>query len=112
MHWPLLRNEEGILLNKITIIDSLCGTGKTEYAIAHMNEYPEDLFVFVTPYLDETKRIKNGTAVAFYDPQNFQRTDLLGGDTGTKTKLEDFNDLLTMGRNVVTTHKTFCNASQ
>lgn len=76
-----------------------------------MNEHPQDPFIFVTPYLDEIERIKNGTKATFYDPQNFQRTDLLGGDVGQKTKLEDFNDLLTMGRNVVTTHKTFCNAS-
>lgn len=99
-------------MGKIIVVDSPCGTGKTEWALAYMNEHPQELFIFVTPYLDETKRIKNGTAVTFYDPQNFQRTDLLGGDAGSKTKLEDFNDLLTMGRNIVTTHKTFCNASQ
>lgn len=101
-----------VVLNKITVIDSPCGTGKTEFAIRYMNEHPKDLFIFVTPYLDETKRIKKGTAATFYDPQNFQRTDLFGGDAGPKTKLEDFNDLLAMGRNIVTTHKTFCNASQ
>lgn len=77
-----------------------------------MNEHPQDLFIFVTPYINEIERIKNGTTATFYDPQNFQRTDLLGGDIRKKTKLEDFNDLLAMGRNIVTTHRTFCNASQ
>jgi len=96
----------------ITMIDSPCGSGKTEWAIAHMNEHPQDQFIFVTPFLDEVERIKNGTTAEFFDPQNFQRTDLLGGDSGRKSKLEDFNDLLTNGRNVVTTHVTFCNASQ
>lgn len=48
----------------------------------------------------------------FYDPQHYQRTDLLGGVAGSKTKLEDFNDLLAGGRNIVTTHTTFTNATQ
>lgn len=77
-----------------------------------MNNHPYDLFIFATPYLDEIKRIKASTTATFYDPQNFQRTDLLGGNAGSKSKLEDFNDLLAMGRNIVTTHRTFCNASQ
>lgn len=99
-------------MNKILMIDSPCGSGKTEWAISYMNEHSQDQFIFVTPFLDEVKRIKDGTTAAFYDPQNFQRTDLLGGDFGHKSKLEDFNDLLTNGQNVVTTHVTFCNASQ
>ena len=99
-------------MDKIVMVDSPCGSGKTEWAIAYMNEHSQDQFIFVTPFLDEVRRIKNGTTATFYDPQNFQRTDLLGGDLGHKSKLEDFNDLLTNGQNVVTTHVTFCNASQ
>lgn len=96
----------------ITMVDAPCGAGKTEWAISHMNAHPQESFIFVTPYLDEIERIKRGTKMAFYAPQNFQRVDLLGGDSGAKTKLEDFNDLLAAGRNIVTTHATFCNATQ
>lgn len=95
----------------ITIVDAPCGAGKTQWALAHMNAHPEGAFVFVTPFLSEVERIKQGTTAEFYDPQYYQRTELLGGNTGSKTKLADFNDLLTSGKNVVTTHVTFTSAT-
>lgn len=98
-------------MNKITVVDAPCGAGKTEWAIAHMNSRPHEAFIFVTPFLSEVDRIKHGTTAAFYDPQYYHRTDLLGGSAGSKTKLEDFNDLLAAGRNIVTTHTTFTNAT-
>lgn len=96
----------------ITVVDAPCGAGKTEWAISHMNAHPEESYIFVTPFLTEVERIKQGTTAEFYDPQYYQRTELLGGDTGSKTKLADFNDLLASGRNVVTTHTTFTSATQ
>ena len=96
----------------ITVVDAPCGAGKTEWAISYMNAHPQEAFIFVTPFLSEVERIKKGTTMAFYDPQHYQRTDLLGGVAGSKTKLEDFNDLLAGGRNIVTTHTTFTNATQ
>lgn len=87
------------------------GGGKTEWAISYMNAHPEMAFIFVTPFLDEVERIKAGTIKTFYEPQKFQRTDLLGGSSSSKSKLKDFNDLLSNGWNVATTHKTFTNAT-
>ena len=65
----------------------------------------------MTPLLSEVERIKKYTKATYYDPQYYQRTDLLGGIAGSKTKLEDFNDLLAEGKNIVTTHTTFTNAT-
>lgn len=65
----------------------------------------------MTPLLSEVERIKKYTEAAYYDPQYYQRTDLLGGEIGSKTKLQDFNDLLAEGKNIVTTHTTFTNAT-
>lgn len=96
----------------ITVVDAPCGAGKTEWAISYMNAHQQEAFIFVTPFLSEVERIKKGTTMAFYDPQHYHRTDLLGGVAGSKTKLEDFNDLLAGGRNIVTTHTTFTNATQ
>lgn len=96
----------------ITVVDAPCGAGKTEWAISYMNAHPKEAFIFVTPFLSEVERIKKNTELPFYDPQHYQRTDLLGGEAGSKTKLEDFNDLLAEGRNIVTTHTTFTNATQ
>ena len=96
----------------INVVDAPCGAGKTEWAIAYMNAHPQEAFIFVTPFLSEVERIKRGTTAEFYDPQYYQRTELLGGNTGSKTKLDDFNDLLASGKNVVTTHVTFTSATQ
>ena len=96
----------------ITVVDAPCGAGKTEWAISYMNAHPKEAFIFVTPFLSEVDRIKQSTTTVFYDPQHYQRIDLLGGVAGSKTKLEDFNDLLAGGRNIVTTHTTFTNATQ
>lgn len=96
----------------ITVVDAPCGAGKTEWAISYMNAHPQEAFIFVTPFLSEVERIKQSTTAAFYDPQHYQRTELLGGVAGSKTKLEDFNDLLAEGKNIVTTHTTFTNATQ
>lgn len=98
-------------MGKIAVVDAPCGAGKTEWAISYMNAHPKDAFIFVTPFLSEVERIKRGTTAVFYDPQHYHRTDLLGGVAGSKTKLEDFNDLLAGGRNIVTTHTTFTNAN-
>lgn len=76
-----------------------------------MNAHPQEPFIYVTPLLTEVDRIKKHTKAAYYDPQYYQRTDLLGGKTGSKTKLQDFNDLLAEGKNIVTTHTTFTNAT-
>ena len=36
------------------------GTGKTEAAITYMNEHKEKKFIYITPYLAESNRIKEG----------------------------------------------------
>lgn len=96
----------------ITVVDAPCGAGKTEWAISYMNAHPQESFIFVTPFLSEVERIKKSTTADFFDPQFFNRTNLLGGAPCSKTKLEDLNDLLSAGKNVVTTHATFTNATQ
>lgn len=99
-------------MDRITVVDAPCGSGKTELALEFINANPQKRFVFVTPFLSEVERVKNSTTATFYDPQHYQRTDLLGGEAGSKSKLDDFNDLLSEGKNIATTHTTFTNATQ
>lgn len=49
-------------LTKITIVDSIMGSGKTTWAIEFMKSHPNNKFLYVTPYLDECKRIIKGTS--------------------------------------------------
>lgn len=48
------------MLIKIKVCDSIMGSGKTESAITQMNEDLDSRYIFVTPYLSEVERIKNG----------------------------------------------------
>ena len=40
-------------MTKFTVIDSLMGSGKTQYIIGKMNEVEDDKkYIYITPYLD------------------------------------------------------------
>ena len=92
-------------MNKITVIDSIMGSGKTSWAMQYMFEQNlacTQNFIFVTPFLDEVERVKKALPdLHFKEPTH----------KGGKSKLESFNELLLNGDNIVTTHKTFSNAT-
>ena len=44
-------------MNKVVVVDALCGQGKTESVIDMMQKDTEGKFLYVTPYLDECHRV-------------------------------------------------------
>jgi hypothetical protein len=44
-------------VSTVKVCDAIMGSGKSQSAIAYMNEHPEQRFVYVTPYLTEAQRI-------------------------------------------------------
>ena len=87
----------------IKVCDAIMGSGKTSAAIAYMNEHPRDKFVFVTPYLEEAKRIKESCPeLHFIEPNNKIP------DYGFK-KITHTEHLINEGRNIATTHQAFKN---
>lgn len=87
---------------EITVVDSIMGSGKTQWAIQMMNEAsPLESFIFVTPFLDEVERIK-----ANVKDRNFIEPTVFNGTT----KLEDLKRLLANNRNIATTHELFSRA--
>lgn len=94
----------------IHIIDAPMGTGKTSAMINYMKEAPDDQhFVFVTPFLSETERITTScpekdfvspTQVGYIDDDGKPSDDY-------HSKLMDFKELLSAGRNIATTHALF-----
>lgn len=81
---------------KITICDSIMGSGKTQAAIHYMNTHPTERFIFVTPYLKEIDRIKYSCpSLRFCDPHA----------NNPDGKLGDSHRLLDLGRNIACTHK-------
>ena len=44
----------------IRVLDARMGCGKTSAAIRYMNDHPGGRYLFITPFIDETERIKKG----------------------------------------------------
>lgn len=83
---------------KIKVIDSLMGTGKTMFAINKIKSEPENKFVYITPYLDEIKRVKEATHEynRMYEPLY-----------KNSTKQENLHKLLKEGKSICSTHALF-----
>lgn len=82
------------------VVDTIMGGGKTEAAIAYMDEHPERRFLFVTPLLTECDRIigscKNHK---FYQPTE--------DDEAVLTKTASLGSLLQKRRDIVMSHALF-----
>lgn len=87
-------------MEKITVIDSIMGSGKTSWAIQHINESPSyKKFIYITPYLDEVERIKKSvTNRSFVEPNN-------ANEEGRK--LRSLKELIVSGNDIVATHSLF-----
>lgn len=82
---------------KITVIDSLMGTGKTSWAISELlDKNPDKNYLYVTPYLDEVARVKSSTNRQMLEPKN------LGAG-----KLSNIASLLQNSFDIVSTHELF-----
>lgn len=51
-------------------IDSMMGSGKTSWALQHINDDPKTSFVFITPFLSEIDRVVAKTNGRFKAPVN------------------------------------------
>ena len=82
----------------VTVIDQIMGGYKTSWAINHMNKHPKDNFLYITPYLDEVRRIKDATKgyKEFREPEN----------KGTG-KLESIKYLIRSESDIASTHELF-----
>ena len=46
-------------MSKITVVDSICGAGKTSWAIQFMDNNFKDRYIYITPFLEEMKKEVN-----------------------------------------------------
>ena len=54
----------------IKVCDSIMGSGKTQAVINHLNTYPLGKYIYISPYLDESSRIKDGCpSLRFHEPE-------------------------------------------
>jgi len=87
----------------VKICDAIMGTGKSQSAITYMNEHPNERFIYITPYLDEAKRIKLACPrLGFVEPSSKLPKYHFH-------KFEHSAALIAEGRNIATTHQAFKN---
>ena len=85
----------------VYVCDAIMGSGKSSAAIAYMNERPDRRYVYITPYLDEAKRIRDGCpSLEFAEP-----SDKI--PEFNWKKLEHTRYLLENGYNITSTHAAF-----
>lgn len=85
----------------VKVCNAIMGAGKTNAAINYMNSNSDRRFIFVTPYLDEAKRIKdNCPALHFVEPSN--KIKEFGFSKSKHTAA-----LIKEGYNITTTHEAF-----
>lgn len=81
----------------VKIVDTIMGGGKTSAAINFINESKGDIrFLYITPYLDEVKRVRTSCA-----SKHFVSPEEKGG------KLNRIRELFEKGNNIASTHKLF-----
>jgi hypothetical protein len=91
--------------DRIIVIDSPCGFGKTSYAIQAINESSDDeKIIYITPYLTEVSRIIEQCPDKHFVQPN------TGEGKGSKAK--HLLLLVQQERNIVSTHALFMNISE
>lgn len=84
----------------IKVCDAIMGTGKSTAAIQYMNSHPDLRFIYITPYLDEARRIAEGCSrLEFHEPMRIAEF------SGSKTL--HTAELVHEGKNIATTHQAF-----
>lgn len=84
----------------VKVCDAIMGSGKSSAAITLMNEHPEKKYIYITPYIEEAKRIRNACPILdLIEPRKMSKHH------GSKT-LHTI-DLVRQGANVATTHQAF-----
>lgn len=80
------------LKDKITVIDSIMGTGKSTYIINYINNNPDLHFICIVPTLEEIERYKNSIEATTFEPIKMP------------TKSDGLKHLIHGNRNIIATH--------
>ncbi|MGL5962570.1 MAG: hypothetical protein ACRCZ0_11575 [Cetobacterium sp.] len=83
---------------EVTVVDGICGKGKSSWAIQHIIANPKDKYIYITPYLDEITRVLvtcGRGGVVLSQPQVHK---------GRGKKINHFKNMLLKGDNIVCTH--------
>lgn len=73
----------------VKVVDSIMGSGKTSAAVNYINQSENEKILYITPFLDEIKRIKT-----LCEKKNFKEPEVY------KTKLNGIKFLVQKGANI------------
>lgn len=90
---------------KVLVVDQIMGSGKTHTAIQKMKKCKNN-FIYVTPFLDEVKRVLDNVPNA-YEPKISNEYDYLKGGFKTRYKRDNLLKMANNNCNLVTTHSLF-----
>lgn len=87
--------------NRIKIVDSFMGSGKTTWAINYINSLPDDKkIIYITPFLSE---IKDRVLIECASKNLIEPN----ADDGNGRKMNHLIDLVQQGKNIASTHALF-----
>lgn len=90
-------------MQRVKLIDSPMGTGKTSYIIDYINKLDDEIkVIYITPFIEETERIKANCKRHFILPSVKE---------GDGAKSRHFLELIRNGENIASTHALFSNIS-
>lgn len=83
----------------VKVCNAIMGSGKTSATISYINAHPEKRFLYITPYLPEAKRIKDGCPDAkFVEPSEHIPKYGLSKSLHSLALIDE-------GRNIASTHQ-------
>lgn len=83
----------------VKVCNAIMGSGKTSATISYINAHPEKRFLYITPYLPEAKRIKDGCPDAkFVEPSDQIPEYRLSKSVHSLALIDE-------GRNITSTHQ-------
>lgn len=90
-------------MNKIKIVDSICGSGKTSAIINMINaDKTDNKYIYITPFLTEVERVKKNCKDRKFKEPKFNQYG---------NKFDNLNKLISEGENIVSTHALFHKAN-
>ena len=86
---------------KITVVDSVMGSGKTSWAIDYMNTAIDENILYITPFRTEIKRIQKSVTT-----KDMKTPKVLGKN---HFKMDDLKNLFELHEDIASTHALFSN---
>lgn len=84
-------------MERVTVVDSIMGSGKTTWSIGYINSHTGENIMYITPFLEEIRRVR----------EKCPERQILEPEARGKTKSDNLIELLSFGADIASTHALF-----